>query len=296
MPINVVSRYWNITIPMSEATENAKKYAGFGGSIMIEGIELAERHGLACKIIHSDLSTIKKTIDAGIPPIVILPGIPEITQHASVISGYDDDTLYHYVQKGTQEGQQQEGAIPIDVFNREWSEEGHLLIILAPPDAFSSLDVDESDADANRLCFVSERFNIQNNHAAALDSLKKALGASPSNPNALQMYAAMLNTQNSNDCIQFYEKCLGINERCYLAYNGLGNYYLKLDKFETAESYYTKAIGINPKRSAKIYKNRAYLREKQHKNSQAKDDLQTYLKLYPAARDRGMIERAIRQL
>ena len=29
LPINVVSKYWNIELSMSEATENAKKYSGF---------------------------------------------------------------------------------------------------------------------------------------------------------------------------------------------------------------------------------------------------------------------------
>ena len=44
---------------------------------------------------------LKKIIDLGIPPIVILPGIPEITQHASVITGYDDKekTILHYETK-----------------------------------------------------------------------------------------------------------------------------------------------------------------------------------------------------
>ena len=80
LPINVVSKYWNIDLPMAEAIETTKKYSGFDGSILIEGIESAERHGLTCKIIHSSLLELKKIIDIGIPPIVILPGIPEITQ------------------------------------------------------------------------------------------------------------------------------------------------------------------------------------------------------------------------
>ena len=299
LPINVVSKYWSVDLPMSDATENSKKYPGFAGSILVEGIELAERHGLACKIIHSSLPELKKTIDVGIPPIVILPGIPEITQHASVISGYDDKekTIFHYVQKGTREGEQQEGAIPQDVFDKEWSEDGRLLIILAPPDILSSMNMEnESNADANRLCLVSERLNIQKNYTAALDSLKKAVDLNPTNSTALQMFGAMLNEHNSSNCIEFYEKCISINERCYLAYNGLGNYYLKLNQFETAEYFYTKAVEINPKRSAKIYKNRAYLREKQQKNSEARDDLKNYLRLYPQAKDRGIIEQAIREL
>ena len=58
---------------------------------------------------YSSLSEIKKVIDTGIPNWYYLYGIPEITQHASVITGYNDDekTILHYVQKGTQ-GEQQE--------------------------------------------------------------------------------------------------------------------------------------------------------------------------------------------
>ena len=107
---------------------------------------------------------------------------------------------------------------------------------------------------------------------------------------------SIMNEQNSPDCVNFYQKCLDINKTSYLTYNGLGNFYLKINQFEKAENYYTKAIEINPKRSAKIYKNRAYLREKQNKNSEAKDDLKNYLKYYPKAPDRGIIEQAIREL
>ena len=82
----------------------------------------------------------------------------------------------------------------------------------------------------------------------------------------------------------------------FLSYNGMGNFYLKSNQFEKAESCYTKAIEINPKRSARIYKNRAYLREKQKKNLEAKEDLKNYLKFSPKAEDRGIIEQAIREL
>lgn len=298
LPINVVSSYWNVNLPMSQATVNSKKYPDFTGSILIEGVELAERHGLECKIIHSNLSELKKIIDTGIPPIVILPGIPEITQHASVISGYDDEenAIFHYVQKGTTKGEKQEGVIPQDVFDKEWSEDGRSLIILAPPDILSSITYNKSDADASRLCLESERLNIQKRYTEAFEILKKAINFDPANHTALQMFATMLNEHNSKNCVEFYEKCISINNNCYLAYNGLGNYYLKSNQFDKAESFYTKAIKINPKRSAKIYKNRAYLLEKNHKNSQAVDDLKNYLKLYPRAKDRGMMEQAIREL
>jgi tetratricopeptide (TPR) repeat protein len=299
LPINVVSKYWNIELPMAEAIETAKKYSGFNGSILVEGIESAERHGLTCKIVNSSLSELKKIIDSGIPPIVILPGIPEITQHASVITGYDDEekTILHYIQKGNQEGEQQEGAIPEEIFEKEWSEEGRLLILLAPPDILSTIKLENDSSDkSNRLCVMAERQNILKNSSDALESLNKALQIYPDNSTALHQLGSMMNEQNSPECVKFYEKCLDINKRSYLTYNGLGNFYLKTNQFEKAENYYTKAIEINPKRSAKIYKNRAYLREKQNKNSEAKDDLKNYLKYYPKAPDRGVIEQAIREI
>jgi tetratricopeptide (TPR) repeat protein len=299
LPINVVSKYWNIDLPMAEAIESAKKYSGFNGSILIEGIETAERHGLSCKIIHSSLNELKKIIDLGIPPIVILPGIPEITQHASVITGYNEveKTILHYIQKGNQEGEQQEGAIPQDIFEKEWSEEGKLLIILAPSDILSSIDIkNDSNEKSNRLCLIYEKQNILKNSAEALESLKQAMDLDGNNSTALNLFGGMLNAQKSSDCVKYYEKCIEINDKSYLAFNGLGNFYLKTEQFEKAENYYTKAIKINSKRSAKIYKNRAYLRQQQNNNSGAKDDLKNYLKYFPKASDRGIIEQAIREL
>ena len=299
LPINVVSRYWNIELPMAEAIESAKKYSDFNGSIISEGIELAERHGLSCKIVHSSLDELKKIIDSGVPPIVILPGIPEITQHASVITGYNEEekTILHYIQKGNQEGEQQEGAIPQDIFDREWSEEGRLLIIISTSEILSNITLEkDSQNESNRLCFKSEQLNILKNSTEALFSLKKSIELDSNNSTALHLYATMLNQQNSTECVSFYEKSLKINARSYLTFNGLGNFYLKTNQFEKAENYYSKAIEINPKRSAKIYKNRAYLREKLDKTSDAKEDLKSYLKYFPKAPDRGIIEQAIREI
>ena len=299
LPINVVSKYWNIELPMAEAIETAKKYSNFNGSVLIEGIESAERHGLTCKIVNSSITELKKIIDSGIPPIVILPGIPEITQHASIITGYNDEenTILHYIQKGNKEGEQQEGAIPQDIFDKEWSEEGRLLIILAPSEILSSVKLEnDSTNKSNRLCLISERSNILKNSSESIASLKQAIELIPNNSTALHLLGTLMNEQNSPECVKFYEKCLQVNKRSYLTYNGLGNFFLKTNQFEKAENFYTKAIEINPKRSAKIYKNRAYLREKQNKNSDAKDDLKSYLKYFPKAPDRGVIEQAIREL
>jgi len=299
LPINVVSKYWNVELSIAEAIETAKQYINSNGSILIDGIESAERHGLICKIINSSLVELKKIIDLGIPPIVILPGIPEITQHVSVISGYNDNenTIIHYIQKGNQDGEQQEGAIPQKIFDKEWSEDGKLTIILAPQDIVSSLKLENDSTErSNRLCLISERLNMQKNTSEVFLTLKKAIDLNQNNVTALYLLASLLNEQNSNQCIKYYEKCIKINNRFYLAYNGLGNYYLKSNQFDKSEFYYSKAIEINPKRSAKIYKNRAYLREKQKKNLEAKNDLKSYLKLFPKAKDRGLIEQAIREL
>ena len=299
LPVNVVSKYWNVDLPMAEAIEIAKKYSGFNGSVLIEGIELAERHGLICKIVHSSLSEIKKVIDTGIPPIVILPGIPEITQHASIITGYNDDekTILHYIQKGTQDGEQQEGAIPQTIFENEWNEEGKLMIVIAPSDILNGLKLEnESLAKSNRLCLEAERHSILKNSSEVISTLKQALEIDENNSTALHLLGSILNEQNSQECIKFYENCLKLNPNSYLTYNGLGNFYLKTGQLEKALEYYNKAIDVDGKRSAKIYKNRAYLLEKQKRSVEAKEDLKTYLKLFPKAPDRGIIEQAIREL
>ena len=299
LPVNVVSKYWNVDLPMAEAVEIAKKYSGFNGSVLIEGIESAERHGLICKIVHSSVSEIKKVIDTGIPPIVILPGIPEITQHASIITGYNDDekTILHYIQKGTQDGEQQEGAIPQTIFENEWNEEGNLMIIIGPSDVLNNLKLEnESLTKSNRLCLEAERYSILKNSSDVIDTLKQALEIDANNSTALHLLGSILNEQNSPECVKFYENCLKLNPNSYLTYNGLGNFYLKTGQLKKALEYYNKAIGVDGKRSAKIYKNRAYLLEKQNRNADAKEDLKTYLKLFPKAPDRGIIEQAIREL
>jgi len=299
LPINVVSKYWNIELSLAEAQEISKKYSEFDGSILIGGIESAERNGLSCKILRSSLSELKKIIDSGIPPIVILPGIPEITQHASIITGYDDEekTILHYIQKGNQKGEQQEGAIPQDIFEKEWNEEGKLLIVLAPYDILSPITFENDSSDkSNRLCFESERSSILKNYSESIEFLQKAIQIDSNNSTAYHLLGTIQNGQNLSDCVKNYEKCLEINNKSYLTFNGLGNFYLKTNEFEKAEDSYTKAIEINPKRSAKIYKNRAFLREKKNRNSDAKDDLKSYLKYFPQASDRGIIEQAIREL
>ena len=299
LSVNAVAKYWNIDLPMTEANEIASKYAGMNGSILIEGINLAERHGLSSLILHSSIKELKQVIDMGIPPIVILPGLHDVVQHASIISGYDDNekTIFHYVpeQKPSEEGIQV-GVIPEKRFGKLWSEDGCLMVLLGPTDIISSLKSDENKTKSNRLCFESEKLSLQKQAQETIDSLKKAIELNPDNSTALCLLGGVLNEQSNPDCVSYYEKSLEKNENCYLAYRGLGNFYLKNQQFDKSEKNYTRAIEINDNRFGPIYKNRGYVRQQQNKMNEAKDDYQNYIKFTPKAKDRGMIERALNEM
>ena len=294
LAISAVSKYWNVNLPISEAKEIAKKYPNVRGSILIEGIELAERHGLGSLILHSTISELKKIIDMGIPPIVILPGLYETVQHASVISGYDDSekTIIHYIPQ-----HDQIGAIPEKQFEKLWQEDGMLMILVAPPDIISTIRVEnKSKEKSNRLCFISEKLNLQGKSDDAIISLKEAITLDASNSTALCLLGGIYNEKNSQDCVSFYEKSTQANKKCYLAYRGLGNYYLKTKQYDKADSYYTSAIQINENRFGPIYKNRGIVKMSLNKTKEAKQDFENYLKYSPNAKDKNDILQAIKEM
>lgn len=66
--ISVVSRYWNEEIPLNEAKEIARMYPNVRGTIMMEGIELAEKHGFRSYTYRGSLQDLQKRIDQGFPP------------------------------------------------------------------------------------------------------------------------------------------------------------------------------------------------------------------------------------
>ena len=170
LAINVVSKYWNVDLPISEARSLEKKYVNVNSNILIEGIELAERHGLASLILNSSLVELKKIIDMGIPPIVILPGLYQTVQHASVISGYDniEKTIMHYIPKPDQIG-----IIPEKQFDKLWSEDNKIMILIAPTDIIYNMKPQNNTiAKSNRLCFMSERLTAQDNVEEAINILK----------------------------------------------------------------------------------------------------------------------------
>ncbi|HSD04872.1 MAG TPA: tetratricopeptide repeat protein [Nitrosopumilaceae archaeon] len=292
--ITVVSKYWGIDLPLLEAKEIAKKYPNMKGSIMIEGIELAERHGLTSLILNSSIKELKKIIDMGIPPIVILPGIHETVQHASVISGYDETEkaiIHYFPQPDTV------GVIPEKKFDQQWAEDGRLMLLVAPPDILSKINPENIKVEkSNRFCFISERLRLQKKLDDAINALRKALEIDQKNSTAFCLLGGMLNDQNSSEAVQYYQQSIEYNKSCYLAYRGLGNYYLKIKDYPNAEKYYTLAIEINPNRFAPIYKNRGLARFEQGKKSEAKEDFETYLEQIPNAADKNNILDAIKEL
>lgn len=292
--ITVVSKYWGVDLPFSEAKEISKKYPNMKGSIMIEGIELAERHGLTSLILNSSIKELKKIIDTGIPPIVILPGIHDTVQHASVISGYDETerTIIHYFPQPDTVG-----VIPEKKFDQQWSEDGRLMLLVAPSDILSKINPENLKTEkSNRFCFLSERLRLHKNLDDAVNILKKALEIDQTNSTALCLLGGMLNDQNSPEAVKYYQKSIEYNKSCYLAYRGLGNYYLKMKDHPNSEKYYTMAIEINPNRFGPIYKNRGLVRLEQNKKSEAKKDFTTYLSQMPNAADKNNMLEAIKEL
>ena len=292
--VSAVSKYWGIDLSLKEAAEIAKKYPNMKGSILIEGVQLAERNGLSSIIANSNLKELKKMIDIGVPPIVILPGIKDVVQHASLIVGYDDieKTIFHYIPEP-----EKIGAIPEKIFDEQWQEDDRLMILLVPQDILPDVNTfDEKKVRSNRLCFDSEKLRLQGKTDEAITTLKKALEINKLNSTAMCLLAGILNDQNSSEAINYYKNTIALNSKYYLAYRGLGNYYLKTKDYENAEKYYTLALGVDSSRFAPIYKNRGLIRFEQKKLDLAKEDFQKYLEQMPEAKDRISIEQAIEQL
>ncbi len=292
--VSAVSKYWGIDLPLKEAKEISKKYPHMKGSILIEGVELAERHGLSTIIANSNLKELKKMIDIGVPPIVILPGIKDVVQHASLIVGYDEieRTIFHYIPEP-----EKIGAIPEKRFDEQWQEDDRLMLLIIPQDILSDVNTfDEKKIRSNRLCFDGEKLRLQGKTDEAIAVLKKAFEINKLNSTAMCLLAGILNDQNSSEALDYYKKTIELNSKYYLAYRGLGNYYLKAKDFQNAEKYYTMAIEVDPLRFTPIYKNRGLARFEQKKSETAKEDFKKYVEQMPEAHDKINIEQAISEM
>jgi tetratricopeptide (TPR) repeat protein len=290
--INVVSKYWGEELSL-EAEQDAKKYTGIKGSVMIEGIELAEKHGLKGYVYRGSLDDIRKRIDQGIPVIVILPGIRETIQHANIISGYDPDEgrILTYVPKP-----ETVGAIPETRFQQDWEQDDMVSIVLIPQDMKQIVEKENPRfKESNRICLEVERLRHEGKMAEALEKISDAVKLDNKNAQAWCIMGSILNEQNSQEAVTSYQESIRSNPCYYLAFRGLGNYYLKSKDFHNAELFYSKAIGINPLRFGPIYKNRAIARMELGDKVGCRNDLLKYLEQVPNAADLLSIQEALNQ-
>lgn len=284
--VNVVAKYWGEDI--------ASQAAGTKGAAMIDGIVLAESRGFVSYIYKSSIKDLKKRVDQGIPPIVIMPGIQGTVQHAMVVSGYSSDErrMLTYVPEPDTVG-----AIPESKFEQDWDQDDMTAIVIIPSDMKDLLKNDSLKfLKSNRICFEAEGLRQRGKVSDAIEKLRNATEIDADNAQGWCLLAGMYNETNSDQAVPCYERAIKLNPKYYLAYRGLGNYYLKKKDYSLAEAYYSKAIGVNPARFGPIYKNRAIVRMQLGNNQGAKEDLTRYLEQTPAAEDRKGIEEAITQL
>ena len=287
--MNVVIKYWgeDISPPISGAASDR-------GVTMIHGIELAETLGFESCIYKSSMKDLKKRIDQGIPPIVVMPGIQATVQHAMVVSGYDSEErrILTYVPEPDTVG-----AIPESKFEQDWEQDDMTAIIMIPSDMKELLKNEELKfAKSNRICFEAEELRQHGKINEATERLQRAVEIDPDNSQAWVLLAGVYNETNSDKAIRCYENAIKLNPKSYLAYRGLGNYYLKKKDYSLADAYYGKTIDINSFRFAPIYKNRAVARMQIGNNRGAKEDLIKYLEQMPTAQDRKSIEEALVEL
>ncbi len=288
LAVNVVAKYWGEDLVAPESRAQAS------GAAMIDGIELAEKSGLAVYIYKSSMKDLKRRIDQGIPVIAIMPGIQDVAQHATIVSGYsvDERRIMTYVPEPDTVG-----AIPESKFEGDWEQDDSTAIAMVPADMKDMVKKEEARFyQSNRLCFEVERLRQQGNIGKAAELLRQATEKDPENAQAWSQLGGVYNDQGSEQAVACYERAIKLNPRYYLAYRGLGNYYLKKQDHSLAEAYYSKAVGVNPARYGPIYKNRAVARMQLGNNAGARQDLDEYLKQTPGAQDRESIKDAIAQL
>lgn len=290
--INVISRYWGEESPVNEIERRLKQYPGFKGTIFIEGLEIIKKEfNLSSIIYKGSLTDIKKRINQGFPLIVVLPGIGDTVQFATIVCGYDEEEnrILTYVPEPDSYG-----AIPVDRFLNEWKQDDFLTMLIFPEDMKEIFKGENFDFEkSNRIYLEAERLKIQGKINDSLNLLNKQLAEDEKNkkenPQILSMIASILNEQNDDKCISIYEKILGLNPDFYLAYRGLGNYYIKNRNYELAQKNYLKAIEINPIRYGSIYKNLAISLSNLGDERSSKDYFRKYLELVPNAADKKQI-------
>jgi hypothetical protein len=293
--LNVISRFWGEEIPTDEIEKRTINYKKFKGTVFIEGLEMIEKKlNLSFVVYRGSLSDIKKRVNQGFPVIVVLPGIGDTVQFATIVCGYDanENRVITYVPEPDSYG-----AIPEDKFEDEWSQDDFFSILIFPKDMNDIFKNDVFEFEkSNRIYLETERLKIHGKMQESIDLLNSIVNNNLSNkenagdnPQILCLLAGILNEQNDEKCVPLYQRIIKINPKFYLAYRGLGNFYLKNKNYQLSKEYYTKAIEINPIRFGPIYKNLGIVLSELGDNEAAKGSFKTYLKNVPNAPDRGNI-------
>lgn len=294
LALNVILTYWGEYNLVKEAKERARKYNDAKGSIFIEGFEIAENRGYLVSIFRGNIQGLKKKIDQGIPSVVIMPGLKDTVQHATVISGYnpEENRIVTYVPEPDTVG-----SIPEKKFTELWEEDGFLTITIVPEDMKDINDKESPHTDQSyRMCFEAERLLLTGKTKEAIEKLRNAVDTNKSNELALDMLGSIFNELKSDEAKNYFEASIKVNPKFYLSYRGIGNYYLRKEEYSLAEKSYSSAISINPNRFGPIYKNRGIVRLKLDNKEGAISDLNMYLDQCPQANDKNNIELAIKDL
>jgi hypothetical protein len=293
--LNVISRFWGEEIPTDEIEKRTINYKKFKGTVFIEGLDMIEKKlNLSFVVYRGSLSDIKKRVNQCFPVIVVLPGIGDTVQFATIVCGYDanENRVITYVPEPDSYG-----AIPEDKFEDEWSQDDFFSILIFPKDMNDIFKNDVFEFEkSNKIYLETERLKILGKMQESIDLLNSIVNNNLSNkenagdnPQILCLLAGILNEQNDEKCVPLYQRIIKINPKFYLAYRGLGNFYLKNKNYQLSKEYYTKAIEINPIRFGPIYKNLGIVLSELGDNEAAKGSFKTYLKNVPNAPDRDNI-------
>lgn len=286
--MRVISSYWGFDIPADTKDRVSEENDIFAA------LNYLESQNFVSYTYESSLPDLRKKIEQRIPPIVILPGIRDTVQHATVVSGYSlaDRRIITYVPEPDTVG-----AIPESTFEDMWEQDNHVVIVVIPEELRKIAEqTDMRFKSSTRIYFECESLWQKGKAEEAIKKLRLALQAEGENPLILSLLGSIYSQIGSVEAAQCYESAIRLNPRFYLAYRGLGNYYLKSKEYRKAEENYTRAIDINPKRFAPIYKNRAICRTELGEFKTAKSDFARYVEYMPDAKDVEVVRSTLAQL
>ena len=203
--LNVLTRFWGEEPPIEVIESRSKLYKNFGGSIIMEGLNiLSEIFKFSFKIYRGSIAELKLRINQGLPIIVILPGIGNLIQFATIVHGYDEDErrFITYIPEPDSIG-----AIPEEKFISEWIQDDCLTILVYPDEVKDILKNSNFQfEESNKRTYQAELLKIQGKSQEAYDLLRKTLDEIPDskeNPQLLLLLGGILNEQGNVQCVDY---------------------------------------------------------------------------------------------